>query len=401
MKKRPISSVFLTFAVDNLGATIVFPIFAPLFLDERFGLLGPGTPFSTRTILLGCFLGIFPLMQFLFAPVFGEVSDHVGRRKVLVVTTFLTFVGYFFSAWCIRNHYVYGLLFSRMLTGIGAANMAICLSALADVSETPQKRTRYYSLGSAIAGFTFVLGPYIGGKLSDTSLYSFFTIDFPMWVSGGFGVLNFLYVFFLFGETIHEKSQTKPDFLSGFHNLRNALSSKRVRNLFVVYFFYLFAWNVFFQFVPAFAVGQYQLSSPRIGDLCALMGLCWIFGTGVINKFFSAIHHSRWLLFGLLFLFAGFTALVGVPHKLARFIGVVGLATTVSGIIWPLATSTISSAAGKNVQGKVMGLSQSVLSLSMMLASILGGIFLQFHYTVPFIMGSAAAIISALWMLRT
>lgn len=391
-------SIFFTFAVDNLGATIVFPIFAPLFLDARFGLMHEGL--ISKTTLLGLFLAAFPLMQFIFAPVLGDYADHKGRKNALVLTTFVTFISYILSAIAIHKHML-GLLFgARLLMGAGSGNLSICLSALSDLSASPKKKVKYFSLGSAIAGLTFVLGPFIGGKLSDPNILSFFTIASPMWLGAILSCINVFFLLFFFEETLERESHSKFDLLKGWHNVQLALKMARVRNLYIVYFFYLFAWNIFFQFIPAFSVEKFGLGPSKIGDLCALMGLCWVFGSGVLNNLFHEMRNPKWVLFISFVVFSIFTYFIGFPAHISPFAVFVGVATIISGVIWPLCTSALSNAAEGNIQGKVMGLSQSVLSLAMILASVSGGFFLQFHLTVPFTLAAIAALISALWILK-
>jgi DHA1 family tetracycline resistance protein-like MFS transporter len=116
-------SIFFTFAVDNLGATIVFPIFAPLFLEPSRGLIGADASLAYKTTMLGLFLGIFPFMQFIFAPIMGEYADHHGRKKALLLTTFLTFVGYALSAFGIHHHSLFIIFLARLIMGVGAGNL--------------------------------------------------------------------------------------------------------------------------------------------------------------------------------------------------------------------------------------------------------------------------------------
>lgn len=151
-KKSSLFSIFLTFGVDQLGATIVFPIFAPLFLSPAQKLFSVATSDSYKTAMLGIFLGVFPLMQFLFAPLLGEYADHHGRRKVLLLTIFLTFCGYALCGVGIYYRSLFLIFFARLIMGIGAGNFSICLSSLADLSLGPRKKVRYFGYGSAIAG---------------------------------------------------------------------------------------------------------------------------------------------------------------------------------------------------------------------------------------------------------
>ncbi|MCH9614574.1 MAG: hypothetical protein SP1CHLAM54_14650 [Chlamydiia bacterium] len=399
MKKgASLFSIFFTFAVDNLGATIVFPIFAPLFLDPHYGMVGHNV--ISHTTMLGIFLAAFPLMQLFFAPILGDYADHKGRRNALLLTTCVTVISYVLSAIAISRHMLGLLFFARLLMGAGSGNLSICLSALSDLSESSKKRVKYFSLGSAIAGLTFVLGPFVGGKLADPSIFSYFSIASPMWLGAFLSFINLLFLFFWFDETLKVPSTAKFDLLKGLHNLRFAWKLVKVRNLYVVYFFYLFAWNIFFQFIPAYSVEMFNLSPANIGDLCALMGLCWVFGSGVLNNLFHDMANPKWVLCIAFLLFAGATYFIGFPKHITHFVVITGIATIISGVIWPLCTSSLSNAAEGNIQGKVMGLSQSVLSLAMILAAVTGGFFLQFHLTVPFIMAAVATVFSSLWILK-
>ncbi|MCB1110674.1 MAG: MFS transporter, partial [Chlamydiia bacterium] len=271
-QKTSLFSIFFTFAVDNLGATIVFPIFAPLFLEPSRGLMPADASLAYKTTMLGFFLGIFPFMQFIFAPIMGEYADHHGRKKALFLTTFLTFIGYALSAFGIHHHSLSLIFIARMIMGVGAGNLSICLSSLSDLSPSPKKKTRYYSYGSAIAGLTFILGPFLGGKLSDPQVYPLFDSAFPMMIGAILGLVNVLFILFAFGETLENPSKAPFDFVRGLHNIQIALKTESIKRLYLIYFFYLFSWNIIFLFVPAFVVENFHLSNSRIGDVCALLG---------------------------------------------------------------------------------------------------------------------------------
>ncbi len=394
-KKTSLFSLFLTFAVDNLSATIVYPIFAPLFLDPSQNLLSSDLSLSFKTTILGIFLGVFPFMQFLFAPLLGEYADHHGRKRALILTTFLTFLGYGVCGWSIYHRVLPLIFLGRIVMGVGAANLSVCLSSLSDLSPSSKKRVRYFSYGSAIAGFTFVLGPFVGGKLSDPTINPLFHPYFPMFVGAVLGLLNLLFILFAFEETLEKPSKTPFDFIKGFHNIQLAVKTKAVKHLYLIYFFYLFSWNIIFLFVPAFVVQNFHLSNSSIGDICALLGVCWIFGTGVVYRLLYKVIQTKWILFTSFVLFSAVILLVPLPHHLFSFVVLLGACTTVSGLIWPLCTGAISNAAPRLFQGKVMGISQSLLSFTMMLASVVGGLFLHAHSLVPFAIASLSALVAA------
>jgi len=400
-KRSSLFSIFLTFAVDNLGATIVFPIFAPLFLEPQRGLMAADLSLTYKTVMLGIFLGIFPFVQFFLAPILGEYADHHGRKRALLLTTFLTFVGYGLSAWSIHHHSLFWIFISRIVMGIGAGNLSICLSSLSDLSPSPRKKVRYYSYGSAIAGFTFILGPFVGGKLSDPAVNPIFDSSFPMLIGALLGLFNVLFILFGFVETIKERLKTPFDFVKGIHNIQIALRTPSIKNLYLIYFFYLFSWNIIFLFVPAFIVQEFHFSNSIIGDICALMGICWIIGTGIIHRLLYKIFQPKWVLAISFLLYAVLVVFVPYPYHLRYFLLLLGLCTILSGLVWPLCTGAISNAAPSHIQGKVLGLSQSMLSLTMMLSALIGGLFLHAHTLIPFIFSCVSTLIALIILLKT
>jgi DHA1 family tetracycline resistance protein-like MFS transporter len=400
-QKTSLLSVLFTFGVDNLGATIVFPIFAPLFLDPTNGLFGADVSPSYKTTLLGIFLGVYPLMQFIFAPILGEYADHHGRKRAFLLTTTLTFIGYAMSALGIHHHSLFWIFFSRLIMGVGAGNLSICLSSLSDLSPSKKKKNRYYSYGSAIAGFTFILGPFVGGKLSDPSISPIFDSSFPMMIGAAFGLVNVLFILFAFVETLEVPSRESFDFIKGIHNIQTALKTESIRPLYLIYFFFLFSWNIIFLFVPAFVVENFHLTNSKIGDVCALLGVCWIFGTGVLHRLFYHRINPKWILLTAFLAFSVLVVFIPYPHFLKAFLFLLGSCTILSGLIWPICTSAISNAAPDHIQGKVLGLSQSMLSMTMMLSSLLGGLFLHAYSLVPFVFSSLSSLVAAALLLRT
>ena len=399
-KKGSLFSIFFTFAVESLGATIVYPIFAPLFLNPAQGLFDAGSLLSYKTAMLGVFLGVFPFMQFLFAPVLGEYADHFGRKKALVCTTFLTFVGYMVSAFSIYYRSLIFIFIGRIIMGIGAGNLSICLSSLSDLSASVKKRVRYFSYGSAIVGLTFILGPFVGGKLSDPTLSPLFDPSFPMTIGTILAGINCSFILFAFKETLTAVSTQPFHFIKGFHNIKLVFKMKAIKTLYLIYFFYLFSWNIIFLFVPAFAVQNFNLSNSQIGDVCALLGFFWILGTALLHRILDKFFSSKKVLLFSFLLFALIILLTPNMHALQRFIAVLAVCTLISGLIWPFCTAAISNAAPPHFQGKVLGLSQSVFSLTMMMASLIGGFSLRAHGKVPFVLASISSLIAGIILLR-
>lgn len=395
-KRSSILALLFTFAVDNLGASIVFPIFAPLFMQESSGLLPAGMDEGTRATLLGFFLGAYPLAQLFLSPLLGNYSDHVGRKKALIITTLSTCFGFTVAALSIDYLNLPFLFIGRVFAGIGAGNLSICMSSLADISHTGKEKRHYFSIGSAIAGLTFVLGPFIGGKLSDPSISSYFHPSFPMWVGAILSFINLLFIVFGFRETLKERIEHGFDLLKGFRVVGTLIMTHKTRRVFTIYFFYLFSWNIIFQFVPAYLVETFDFTSSMIGDACALMGLFWILGTAVLYKIIHRNFSDKGFLITSLLLFGlGTLILPFIPNQY-YFIVLIGVCTALAGIIWPICGGVMSDVAGPQMQGGVFGVGQSILSLSMMCAAFSGGLFFDVSREVPFYSATLFLCLAAL-----
>jgi MFS transporter, DHA1 family, tetracycline resistance protein len=380
---RSLSAIFFTFFIDYLGATIIFPIFAPLFLEQKQGLFHSSMSHTARITLLGLFLAVFPLMQFIFAPLVGDYADRHGRKRALVITTIVTMIGYTATGLCMQFGFVWLLFVARMLMGASSGNLSVCLTAISDVSSSKKKVVRYYTLGSVIAGFTFVVGPIIGGKLSDPTVNSLFFPAFPLYVGAALTLINVVFLIFFFYETIKKKTSQSFDLAKSMINLKIAFKTPSLKKLYAIFFFYLLSWNVMFQFLPAFLVERFSLSNSMIGNVLAILGGCWIIG----SLFFKFIYHripSKSILIISSVVFAALILLSIDNSGVTRFSILIGIAVFFSSFPWPLCTGEISDAAPAVMQGQIMGLSQSVQSLAMLIAPLIAAPLMSAHYGLAF-----------------
>ncbi len=399
-RKLTLFSIFFTFFVDNLSWSIVFPIFAPYFLDVDNRLFSPEISEATRATILGVFLMAFSLGQFLGAPLIGEYADRDGRKRALVVSVFCTLVGLGLSAWSMQTHNLYLLFFARLITGLFASNMSICLACVSDLSETEKEKAKYFGYLSVFAGLSFVLGAFVGGKLSDRELYPLFSSNLPLWLAAGLTFVNLLFLLFGFKETANIDRSVKFDFLESFHNIKRALKTEKIKQIYTLYFLFLFAWTLVFQFTPVLVVANYGFSNSDIGDLALYMGICWAIGSGYLNKWLVHRFSPMRVLEGCLVGFMVFCTSLVFVKGINLTIAAIGGCVLLGGLAWPLCTSLISNTAPREMQGKVLGISQSVQSLAMSLAPIAGGLIFQASPVLPFLLGGIAALFSGVIYLR-
>jgi DHA1 family tetracycline resistance protein-like MFS transporter len=182
--------VFLTMFLDLVGFGIIIPI--QPFFAENYG----ASP--TLITLLG---GSFSLMQFIFVPPWGRLSDRIGRRPVMLFSIAITACGYALFA---MADTIEMLFISRMMAGFGAANIATSQAIMADIS-TPEERAKAMGLLGAAFGLGFVFGPAIGGILGQISPQT------PIWVAAGLSSINFISAIFLLPETLKKGGRAKRE----------------------------------------------------------------------------------------------------------------------------------------------------------------------------------------------
>jgi DHA1 family tetracycline resistance protein-like MFS transporter len=399
-RKISFSAILFTFFVDNLGWSIVFPIFAPLFLDPNNQIFSADIEVSTRTIILGVFLAAFPLAQFFGAPLLGEFADKSGRKKALVLSIILTLVGYVISAWSIQVRNLTLLFIGRIVTGLFSGNLSVCLATISDLSISEKAKTRNFGFLSVLAGFSFILGAFLGGKFSDSTVFKYFNAALPLWIASFLSLINLFFIIFAFKETIEIKKHVKFDLLEGIHNIQEALKTKNIKIIYVIYFLFVFGWTILFQFSPVLVVKKFHFTNSRIGDLAAFMGICWAIGAGPINKFLSKLFSPFKILDVALLIFTILCGLVGFPRSIVGVILLLGACVTIGGLAWPLCATIISNRAPRRMQGKIMGMSQSMQSLAMAISPIIGGLSDKINVYFTFLIAALASLIAGLIYFR-
>ena len=398
-RRLSLSSIFFTFFVDNLSWSIVFPIFAPYFLDVNNKLFTPDIELGTRATILGVFLAIFPLGQFFGAPIMGEYADRVGRKKALLYTIFFAAIGLILSAISIGKGWLVLLFFSRLMTGIFSGNLSICLAAIVDLSADERSRVKHFGYLAGVAGFSFILGAFLGGKFSDNMISDWFNPAFPFWIGVFLTILNLLFVLFLFKETKEPDETVKFDFLESIHNVQKGFRIQRLKMIYVIYFLFLFAWNILLQFTPVIAIENFQFTNSEIGDMAAFMGVCWIVGAGYFGKVLIKRFNGFKILEFCLIAFTICCSLIVFPRHIGFLLFLVGLCVIFSAIAWPLCTNLISMRAGKEIQGKVLGISQSMQSLAMAISPMVGAVT-YISMELPFIVAGLSSFLAGIFYFR-
>lgn len=394
--RRLLLPMFFTVFIDLVGLGIIIPVLATILLTDNNPLMA-GASLATRTITLGFLVATFPLAQFFGAPILGALSDRYGRKPILLIALVGTLLGYLLFAEGIHTNHLALLFISRFIDGFTGGNISIILSSIADVSDSERSKTQNFGIIGMAFGLGFVLGPYIGGKLSDPTLVQWFDYTTPFWFAAGLTVCNIILVALFFRETLVERLRTKLSFFAGFTHLKEAFRLPSLKVLFWVTFLIEFGFNFMTQFFQVFLIEKFAFTQSDIGDIFAYFSLWIAFTQGSITqplaKLFAPYRVLRWSIV----LLATTLMLLILPDRTYGLLIIIPFVALFQGLTQPNLTTLISQASGAHDQGKILGIKQSITSLGQAIPPIIAGFVVLFHLNLPIIVGSVA--IALAWII--
>src|SRR5690348_3245194 len=163
---RTFLTVVITYTLDLVGFSIVFPVLAPLLLNTKLHFFSANAPEITKTTILGLLFAVFGIAQFLGAPFAGALADHYGRYKVFLLTIAISIFGYVIMASGVYMQSLFWLFIGRILTGFCSGNIGLAQSAVADLTDA-RGRSKAFGILLGTGGLGFVVGPWVGGKLAN------------------------------------------------------------------------------------------------------------------------------------------------------------------------------------------------------------------------------------------
>lgn len=391
--------VFVTLFLDLLGFGIIIPI--QPFYAESFG----ASP--TIVTLIGA---SYSLMQFVFAPLWGRLSDRIGRRPVVLASIaigsfgFLVF-GFAQSLWM--------LFLARMVAGFGNANLGTVQAIVADVT-TGKDRARGMGIIGAAFGMGFVFGPVIGG-LSGSA----WGPSAPAFIAAGLGVLNWFFAFARLPET--RRPGARHAGAHGFLGLKaigHAAKYVNVPALLVIMFVFTFGFSLMetalalfveHSFVPPSVLGTpegHRLATRLTTWVLLAVGItAVIVQGGLIGRLRKAMSEKQMILVGTVLIVVSFIAIAFLPELSALFGGsggggaagggdyrlmfpIVVLLSFGSGIFSPAQSSLLSRSVPGDEQGAILGVGQSMSALGRILGPAIAGAVFERGHGAPFLVGA-------------
>ncbi|MDH4373826.1 MAG: hypothetical protein RLZZ582_1908 [Verrucomicrobiota bacterium] len=377
----PLLVIFLTVFIDLIGFGICLPLL-PKYA-ERYGAQG---------WKIGAAMGVYSLMQLVFAPWWGQLSDRIGRRPVLLVSNFGSIVAYGLfglSAQFVGETGFWILVGSRVFAGICGANLSVASAFIADVT-TPEKRSKGMGLIGMAFGLGFILGPVLGSQA-----FKHFGLAGPGVVAAVICAINFVLGCIILPET-RKKDAAPPVRRPRFEQIRHVLAMKEVGFLIGIYFLGTFAFTAFESTLPLLLDAKLKFDEEHVGYVFAFCGIMAAMvqggGIGRLVKSFG----ERRLIGASLIVVAISLVLMPLANTLATLLGALAVFAIGSGINRAPTMGLISQLSPADEQGTTLGVAQSAGTLARVLGPTVATTLYDLWLPAPYLACATIALLAGL-----
>ncbi len=372
--KLPLLLIFFTVFIDLIGFGIIIPLM-PTFAEH----------FGANPLIVGLLLMSYSLMQFIFTPFWGRLSDNVGRRPILLVSLAASAAGYLI--WGFSGS-LFMLFLSRLVAGAGNANLSVAQAYIADVT-TAENRAKGMGLIGAAFGLGFVLGPAIGGLCSQLGQNN---VGF---VAAGFSLLDLVLTYFFLPEppnrsqVAHERFKLEPSFYF------RTVADSNLRIPLAIFFISTFAFSNMEATLVLLTEKRFHFSMSDNSWMFTYIGFLMVMVQGgLIGRLSKKFGEIPLISVGTALVSVGLLLTPATSSVVVLYIALAVLAIG-SGINNPSNQSILSRLATRSEVGGVMGVGQSLSTLGRILGPVAGGAAFQYcGDSSPYVLGAAAMVVA-------
>jgi MFS family permease len=375
--------LFLVIIIDTMGFGLIVPVLSPLFMAKDGGILPATTSVAVRDFLFGLSLAGFTATMLLGAPFLGDLSDYIGRKKVLIISLLGTAVSLAISGLGIIIHSVTLILVGRCCAGFAAGSQPIAQAVIADISSEKNKAIYMGLLGFASC-LGFIIGPIIGGYFSNPNLVSWFNYSTPFFLAACFAFLNAVSVLVTFKETYFPKTKAKLQLLKGLMVFISAFTHKNIRRLATVFLLYQTGFAVYLTFVSIFIVQAFHYSTIGVGHFMTYFGIVLAFAYLVMVPIaVKFLNLETAVKISLLIAGLGMVTLFW-PTELIIWLSLIPIGIC-NGLTFTSMLTILSNSVDPDSQGWIMGVTSSVVAAAWGIGALLAGALGSLHVFLPFI----------------
>lgn len=386
------ASLFLVLIIDAMGMGLILPLLGPLFVDPLGGMLASNSSVILRDLMYALTISSFAFFMFFGAPFLGDLSDHLGRKKVLMLCLFGTAFGSLLSAFGIIIKSLVLLIAGRSIAGFMCGSQALAQAAIVDMS-TPENKARNLGFISFASCVGFALGPYVSGVLTAHEMIVKFGFIMPFIAAGLLSFLNAGALLFTFKETFYPKPIQRLHLTKGLDVFISAFINKKIRSLAIIYLLAEGGWALYFQCIPLYLIKNFKYTSTQIGHVMGYMGV--IFGITLLWLIRICTKHltARQICnYSFLSCAVGFF-MVLLNTEWSVWFG--AIPACVGGALFYVALLTLfSNVVDADSQGWVMGVFAAVAAFSWTIGGFLTGTLFLFGLFTPFIIAGSLMLLS-------
>ncbi|MFD0793991.1 TCR/Tet family MFS transporter [Mucilaginibacter litoreus] len=386
-KQAALRFIFVTLLIDVIGLAIIIPVFPKLIETLIHGNISQASRYS------GLLLVAYAVMQFLFSPMVGNLSDKYGRRPVLLFSLLGFGIDYLFLAFAPTIGW---LFVGRVIAGITGASFTTASAYIADVSE-PEKRAQNFGMIGVAFGLGFIIGPVIGGILGKLDTH------YPFYAAAALALLNAAYGFFILPESLDKEHRREFSWKRA-NPMGSLLQLKKypaVIGLAACLFIVYFAGHAVQSVWTFYTIEKFKWSEDTVGYSLGFIGLMIaLVQGGLIRVAIPKLGQQRSIWLGLV-LYAIGMLLFGLATKSWMMFAFM-IPYSLGGICGPALQGVMTNEVPKNEQGELQGGLTSLMSLS----SIFGPWFMTYvfyYFTSPkapvFLPGAPYYIAAALMLI--
>jgi len=346
--------------IDLLGFSLILPLL-PYYAET----------FNASKFTTGLLIAVYALMQLIGAPILGRLSDRFGRRPILLISVFGTFLGFLLFGFATT---LWMLFAARILDGITGGNLSVAQAYISDVTDA-ENRSKGLGLIGAAFGIGFIIGPVTGGFLSQ------FGYNVPAFVAAGLSLLNLVLIYAWLPESLTAEKrlqigeQKKPAVTFG--ALVTALQRPFTGSLLITRFFFSLAFAIFQTIFALYALAKFNLTARDTGLVLTYVGVLSVIVQGfLVGRLTKKFRDDVLITFAVALMTVSLLGWALAPSVF--WLLVVLTPTSLSGgILNTLLSSTLTKAFSPDEIGGILGLSTAIESSTRIIAPILGGALLD------------------------
>ncbi len=352
-KNKALIPIFIVVFVDLLGFTIVLPLL-PFYAQD----------YQASPQVIGYFVAVYSVMQFIASPILGGLSDKYGRRPVLIYSQLGSLIGFLMLGFA-RSLWM--LFASRIIDGASGGNLTIAQAYIADVTEPEDRAASFAVIGIAF-GLGFMIGPLVGGEL--TGLWG---RSAPAFAAAGMSAASTLLTLFYLKEPARHASVSEKTGLSYYVRALDYFKDKNLRTYLAIFFFFALPFSLYVSMFSLYAKLELSFTEKDVGRFLAYAGFLGIIYQGaVIRPLVKKIGELTSLRLGMICCTIGLVLLVFAANWWQ--LGLVSILLSFgTGITRPVLSSLVTQVAPPNRKGGVIGVATSIESFTRILAPIAGG----------------------------